>query len=62
MPSIAIRTENNQSVIDVRRGGQITPVVIQVGLASDTQTEILSGDVKAGDEAVVNHGWQHVTV
>ena len=54
VPSIAIRAVNNQSVIDVRRGGQITPVVIQVGLASDTQTEILSGDVKAGDEAVVN--------
>jgi hypothetical protein len=25
-----------------------------VGLASDTETEILSGDVQAGDEAVVN--------
>ena len=54
VPSIAIRTENNQTVIDVRRDGQITPVVIQVGLISDTQAEILSGDVKAGDEVVVN--------
>jgi hypothetical protein len=41
-------------VINVRRDGQITPVVIQVGLISDTQTEILSGDVKAGEEVVVN--------
>ena len=54
VPSKAIRTVNNQSVIDVRRGEQIIPVVIQVGLTSDTQTEILSGDVAAGDEVVVN--------
>jgi HlyD family secretion protein len=53
VPSIAIRTENSQSVIDVLRGGKVTPVVIQTGLASDTQTEIVSGDVKAGDEVVV---------
>ncbi len=56
VPSIAIRTENNQSVIDVLRAGKITTVVIQTGLASDTQTEIVSGDVKAGDEAVVSQG------
>jgi HlyD family secretion protein len=53
VPSKAIRTENKQTVIDVRRGGQITPVVIQVGLISDTQTEILSGDVKVGDEVML---------
>ncbi len=53
VPSIAIRTLNNQTV-DIRWGGQITPVVIQVGLASDTQTEIVSGDVKVGDMAVVS--------
>jgi HlyD family secretion protein len=54
VPSIAIRVVNNQTVIDVRRGGQVTQVVVQTGLSSDTQTEILSGDVKAGDEAVVS--------
>jgi hypothetical protein len=27
---------------------------VETGLSSDTQTEILSGDVKAGDEAVIN--------
>jgi HlyD family secretion protein len=53
VPSIAIRTENNQSVIDVLRAGKVTPVVIKSGLVSDTQTEIVSGDVKAGDEVVV---------
>ena len=54
VPSIAIRIENNQSVIDVLRGGKVTTVVIQTGLASNTQTEIVSGDVTAGDEAVIN--------
>jgi HlyD family secretion protein len=54
VPSIAIQTVNNQTVIDVRRGGQVTQVVVETGLSSDTQTEILSGDVKAGDEAVIN--------
>jgi HlyD family secretion protein len=54
VPSIAIQTVNNQTVIDVRRGGQVTQVVVETGLSSDTQTEILSGDVKAGDEAVVS--------
>jgi HlyD family secretion protein len=54
VPSIAVRTENNQSMIDVLRGGKITPVVIQVGLTSDTESEIVSGDVAAGEEAVLN--------
>jgi HlyD family secretion protein len=54
VPSIAIRVVNNQTVLDVRRGGQVTQVVVQTGLSSDTQTEILSGDVKAGDEAVLS--------
>ena len=54
VPSIAIRAVNNQTVLDVRRGGQVTQVVVQTGLSSDTQTEILSGDVKAGDEAVLS--------
>jgi HlyD family secretion protein len=54
VPSIAIQTVNNQTVIDVRRGGQVTQVVVETGLSSDTQTEILSGDVKAGDEVVVS--------
>lgn len=54
VPTIAIRIENNQSLLDVRRNGQISTVVIQTGLASDSQTEIVSGDVRAGDEAVIN--------
>jgi HlyD family secretion protein len=56
VPSIAVRFENGKTVIDVLRGGKVVPVPVQTGLASDTQTEIVSGDVKAGDDAVVSLG------
>ena len=51
VPTSAIQTQGNQSVVRVLRNGQVTVVPVEVGGSSDTQTEILSG-VSEGDTVV----------
>lgn len=51
VPTSAIQTQGNQSVVRVLRNGQMTAVPVQVGGSSDTQTEILSG-LSEGDTVV----------
>ncbi|OGK18055.1 hypothetical protein A2866_02905 [Candidatus Roizmanbacteria bacterium RIFCSPHIGHO2_01_FULL_39_8] len=53
IPSSAVQTQNGQSTVRVKKDGQITSVVVEIGESSDTQTEITSG-ISQGDEIVVN--------
>ena len=50
--SAAIKLQGDQSVVQVKRNGQAQTVVIETGISSDIQTEILSG-LSEGDEVVV---------
>lgn len=52
VPNAAVQTQNGQSSIRVLRNGQPFSVDVQTGLTSDTQTEIVSGDIKEGDEVI----------
>jgi HlyD family secretion protein len=54
VPNRAVRTENNQLVIYVLRNGQVVRVPIVLGAASDTSSEIASGDVQVGDQVILN--------
>ena len=54
VPNRAVRTVNNNLVVYILRNGVPTPVNIQIGASSDTDSEIVSGDVKAGDQIVLN--------
>lgn len=51
VPSSAVQTQNNGSVVQVMRKGIAIDIPVQVGISSDTQTEIVSG-LSEGDEVV----------
>jgi len=43
VPTSAIQTINNQSMVRVLQGGNMTQIPVETGIASDTDTEIISG-------------------
>ena len=49
VPLSAIQTANNRSVVILIKNGQQQSIVVETGITSDTQTEILSG-LNEGDE------------
>lgn len=54
VPNRAVRLREGQRVVYVLRNGTVSPVDIQIGSTSDVNSEILSGDVKEGDQVVLN--------
>ncbi len=53
VPSRAVRTVNGQQVVNVLVNGKSTPETVKLGASSGTLTQIVSGNVKEGDEIVV---------
>ena len=53
-PSASVKTVNKQASVYVLRGGQPQPVAVTIGAASDTMTQIVSGDVTEADMIVAN--------
>lgn len=53
VPSQAVRTSGEQSVVRVVRGGQVQEVPVEVGFSSDINTEIISG-LSEGDEVIIS--------
>lgn len=54
VPNRAVRLRDNNHVVYVERNGAMTMVQIDLGLTSDTMSEITGGDVKEGDVLVLN--------
>jgi HlyD family secretion protein len=55
VPNQAIRTENGASVVYVLTQGSAMKIIpVTLGAASDTQSQVLGGDLKAGDRVVLN--------
>lgn len=54
VPNRAVRLMDGQRTIFLLRNGELVPVRVQIGAISDTHSEIVSGDVKAGDVVVLN--------
>ncbi len=48
IPSGAVKTQNGESIVTILKNGQPQQVTVQIGLQSDTETEIISG-IAAGD-------------
>jgi multidrug efflux pump subunit AcrA (membrane-fusion protein) len=55
VPNRAILSLNGKHTVQVFKNGQITPVEVQVGVVTDTASEILSG-LNAGDTIVITTG------
>ena len=54
VPNRAVRTKNGDRVVYILENGVPTSVQIQLGASSDTMSEVVSGDIKAGDLVVLN--------
>ncbi len=54
VPNRAVRVINGQRVVYLAQGGQATPIAITLGVSSDLYSEVLDGDVKIGDQVVLN--------
>ncbi len=54
VPNRAIHVAGGQRTVTVLFEGQQIPVTVQVGLSNDTQSEIIGGQLKAGDTVVLN--------
>ena len=54
VPNRSVRTQDGERVVYVMRNGTPTPVKVKLGASSDTQSEVLPGDLKEGDEILVN--------
>ena len=53
VPNSAIRYREGKQVVLVKRGEEVVPVRVEVGLAGETVSEIRGGDLREGDEVVV---------
>ena len=54
VPNKALTTLGGNKVVYLLVNGQVNPVTVKVGLASDTQTEVTSTGLKESDVVVTN--------
>ncbi|OGO69493.1 MAG: hypothetical protein A2Z37_18540 [Chloroflexi bacterium RBG_19FT_COMBO_62_14] len=54
VPNRAVRVVNGQRVVYILRQGQPVAVEIELGGSSDLDSQVLSGDLKAGDPIILN--------
>ena len=54
VPNRAVRLRDGQRVVYVLREGRLEPVPVVLGASSDTDSQVLEGDLRAGDRVVLN--------
>lgn len=54
VPNRAVRVKEGKRVVYVMRGSQLEAVEIEIGASSETMSEIVAGDIKKGDEIILN--------
>jgi HlyD family secretion protein len=54
VPSRAIRVQNGKQVVCLLKNGALAPVIIIPGASTGADTEIMAGDIHAGDLVVLN--------
>jgi HlyD family secretion protein len=54
VPNRAVRTVDGDRVVYVLRNGVPEPVKVTLGKTSDTNSQVLEGDLKEGDPIVLN--------
>jgi HlyD family secretion protein len=54
VPNRAVRVVDGERTVFILEGEQLKPVVIQLGVSSDTQSQVLDGELQAGDLVVLN--------
>jgi len=54
VPNQALRFQDGQRIVYVVRNGQVSPVKLTLGAASNTYSQVLDGDIQPGDLLVVS--------
>lgn len=54
IPNRAVRLKDGQRVVYVIRGGEVQTVRISLGASSESQSEVVDGDLRPGDEVILN--------
>lgn len=54
VPNRAVRIKDGQRVVYILQGGQLAAVRITLGATSDTYSQVLNGELKPGDQIVLN--------
>ncbi len=54
VPNRAVRLINDQRVVYVLRGGKAQEIPITLGASSDTNSQVTDGDLKVGDQTILN--------
>ncbi len=54
VPNRAVRLQDSQRIVYVLRDGNSTPVKVELGVSSDTMSEVTGGDLRVGDLVVLN--------
>jgi HlyD family secretion protein len=54
VPNRAVRLREGKRVVYLLKNGAAEPVNIEIGAVSDLQSEIIGGDVKEGDQVILN--------
>lgn len=60
IPSTAVTTTNNQSTVQIKKDGKVSIILVEIGDANDTQTEITSG-ISEGDVVVTSSSQNSTT-
>lgn len=54
VPNRAVRVVDGQRVVYILKDGLLTPVTVRLGATSDSVSEVVGGDLQAGDTIVLN--------
>jgi HlyD family secretion protein len=54
VPNRTIRLRDGQRIVYVLRSGNPVSIQIKVGATSETNSQVVSGDLKAGDDIILN--------
>lgn len=54
VPNQAVRVREGKRVVYVLRGAQTEVIEIEIGASSETRSQVISGDLKRGDEIILN--------
>jgi len=54
IPNRAVRLKDGERVVYVIRGGQVETVPVELGASSETESEVVGGGLRRGDELILN--------
>ncbi len=54
IPNRAVRVQEGDRVVYVIRNGELETVEVELGASSDTESEVVGGELRPGDEVVLN--------